>query len=62
MKRMIEFTRDVFRDGACVHAKGSRVEPTEALARHVRRGEAVEIEVEDAKEPSAKGKPGKAKK
>lgn len=62
MKRMIEFTRDVFRDGACVHAKGSRVEATEAAARHVRRGEAVEIEVQEEAKPSAAGKPAKARK
>lgn len=65
-RKMLKFTRDVFRDGACIHAQGSLVEATDAFARHVRRGEAVEIEVEFEKglsdEPSAKGKSAKARK
>ena len=47
--RKIKFTRDVFVDGAKVHAVGDVCDLSSELDKHVRRGNAVETEVEKVK-------------
>lgn len=48
MKR-IKFVRDVFDAGVRIHREGDMLEPSAALARHVRRGNAVEVEIAEPK-------------
>lgn len=51
--KKLEFTRDVFASGFKAFSKGQQADSSPALQKHVRRGEAREIEVADPK-PSAK--------
>lgn len=48
--KKIKFTRDVFESGRRLFAAGAEVEPRPDLAKHVRRGLAIEINV--AEKPS----------
>jgi hypothetical protein len=52
--KKIRFVRDVFADGAKVHAVGDLADPAPAMAKHVRRGNAAEVDVEEAR-TEAKG-------
>jgi hypothetical protein len=47
MTRKIRFVRDVFADGAKVHAVGDVHNQAPELAKHLRRGNAVEVEIAD---------------
>lgn len=53
--KKIKFTRDVYVDGAKVHKVGDEVDPAPELQKHVRRGNAVEVDVEETK-AQTKGK------
>lgn len=54
--KKIRFVRDVFTDGAKTHAAGDLLDPSPALDKHIRRGNAVVVEVEEEKKPDAKAK------
>lgn len=49
MAKKLKFVRDVYLDGAKVHSVGDQVETSAEMEKHVRRGNAVEIEVEEEK-------------
>jgi hypothetical protein len=58
--KKIQFVRDVFVDGAKVHGVGDQANASPELEKHVRRGNAVEIEVADEDgDEGNKGKKGK---
>ncbi len=52
--KKIQFTADVFDNGAVKYAKGSQHEATSDTERWVRRGSAVEVEVKSSAKGSAK--------
>jgi len=58
--KKLRFVRDVFQSGHPVFKSGQEVEPRPDLAKHVRRGAALEVEVADPK-PAPKAEPEKPK-
>lgn len=52
--KKIQFTRDVFASGAKAFSAGQQADATPELQKHIRRGDAIEVEVPDPK-PEKKG-------